>query len=69
MFSCPIAVSKAYATLSDPTRRNDYDRFGEDGLHAFPATASPDSPDDYLRFVFSNREDFFNLFEDDGKIV
>lgn len=63
-----IAISKAYATLSDPTRRNHYDRFGEDGLHAFPAAAwAPDSPDDYLRFVFNNNDEFFNFFEDGGK--
>lgn len=57
------AVSKAYATLSDPTQRNHYDRFGEDGLQSFSSGVSPNSPDDYLRFVFTDffdDEDFFS---------
>jgi DnaJ-class molecular chaperone len=61
------AISKAYATLSDPSRRNHYDRFGEDGLRAMPAAAA--HPDDYLRFVFNDTDDFFHFFEENGKFI
>ena len=59
------AISKAYATLRDPARRNHYDRFGEDGLQhqAYPAD---ESPDDIFRMFFSNRDGFFHGFDDDG---
>lgn len=48
-------MSKAYAVLSDKDKRNDYDRFGEDGLRASNAYAEPDiDPDQMFRMFFGD---------------
>lgn len=54
-----VAVSKAYSVLSDATRRNHYDRYGEDGLRGPNAAADPDlSPDDLFRMFFGENFGF-----------
>ena len=49
------AVSNAYSILSDETRRNHYDRYGEDYLR--PSTpAQPDlSPEELFQKIFRER--------------
>ncbi|XP_064382533.1 dnaJ homolog subfamily B member 14-like [Halichondria panicea] len=56
------AVSKAYAVLSDKDKRNDYDRFGEDGLRATNAYAEPDIDADQMFRMFFGDSFFGNGF-------
>lgn len=66
LFYFTLAVSKAYSTLSDPTRRNHYDRFGEDGLREHVTSPADVSPDDLFRMFFGDG-DRGVFFEDDGR--
>ncbi len=53
-------MSKAYAVLSDKDKRNDYDRFGEDGLRATNAYAEPDIDADQMFRMFFGDSFFGN---------
>jgi len=57
---CDVAVGKAYSVLSDPTRRNQYDRFGEDGLRSQGLSQEQQdvSPDDLFRMFFGENFTF-----------
>ncbi len=62
-----IAVGKAYSILSDSSRRNQYDRFGEDGLQSHGVAPEPDfSPDDVFRMFFG---DNFAFGADDSELL
>ena len=61
-------MSKAYSTLSDRSRRNHYDRFGEDGLQEHTTSPADVSPDDLFRMFFGDG-DRGVFFEDDGLFV
>ncbi len=48
-------MSKAYAVLSDKDKRNDYDRFGEDGLRESDSYSQPEmDPDQMFRMFFGD---------------
>lgn len=52
-------MGNAYSILSDAGRRNQYDRFGEDGLRGQSVAAEPDlSPDDLFRMFFGDNFSF-----------
>ena len=55
-----VAVGKAYSVLSDPTRRNQYDRFGEDGLRTQGVGPEQQdvSPDDIFKMFFGENYSF-----------
>ena len=53
-------MSKAYAVLSDKDKRNDYDRFGEDGLRASHGYAEPDVDADQMFRMFFGDSFFGN---------
>jgi DnaJ-class molecular chaperone len=48
-------ISEAYEVLSDPQKRSDYDRYGEEGLHRAQSTGS-------AGFGFSRAQDIFSAF-------
>lgn len=59
-----VAVGNAYSVLSDSGHRNQYDRYGEDGLKGQSASAAPEvSPDDLFRMFFGDNF----AFNDDSK--
>jgi len=65
LFFLLVAVGKAYSILSDPHSRNQYDMYGEEGLHISQGTSgqSDFSPDEVFRRFFGNN---FTFSSEDG---
>jgi DnaJ-class molecular chaperone len=59
-------ISEAYQVLSDPSKKEIYDNYGEDGLKNQDGPNMNSSPDDIFKMFFGGRSPFHQNFEENS---